>query len=471
MKAKYFVLRCVCLLLLALYGGVAWAYEEPAWAYYEEPDFHVDGIAYNVLSEENRTVEVTFNRLGQYGSIDNSDYVSGAIVIPQRIIYSGKTYTVVAIGDFAFNRCRSLTSVLIPNSVTSIGNGVFLQCSISENVLVDDANPRYTSVDGVLYTINKDTLIVCPRAKATVEIPNSVTTIESSAFSGCSSLTSVELPNATTIGDEAFFRCDALTCVELPNVTTIGDNAFYDCSSLTSVELPNVTMIGVQAFFDCSSLTSVELPNVTTIGGLAFSGCDGLTSVELPNATTIGDNAFSGCDGLTSVELPNATMIGYSAFYDCSSLTSVEIGSSVTTIGGLAFYGSDSIRTIYCRMPEPIECNPRFSDDVLMYATLYVPTGTKAAYEQVDPWRNFWNIEEMDFENATAIENVTADGTEASVTTENGAIVLKGDSRLPVEVYSVGGQCLYRGTDRRIAGLPNGVYVVKIGNRSQKIVL
>ena len=118
------------------------------------------------------------------------------------------------------------------------------------------------------------------------------------------------------------------------SVTSIGDAAFYGCSSLTSLTIPNsVTSIGRSAFYDCSSLTSLTIPNsVTSIGAQAFSYCRGLTSLTIPNSvTSIGDQAFRGCSGLTSVTIPNSvTSIGYGAFNKCRSLTSIVVESGNT---------------------------------------------------------------------------------------------------------------------------------------------
>ena len=178
-----------------------------------------------------------------------------------------------------------------------------------------------------------------------VEIPSSVTSIGSSAFSGCSGLTSVEIPSSvTSIGSYAFKGCSSLTSVEIPSsVTSIGSYVFKGCSSLTSVEIPSsVTSIDSGVFSGCSGLTSVEIPSsVTSIGSGVFRDCSGLTSVEIPSSvTSIGYNAFYGCSGLMSVEIPSSvTSIGYSVFEGCSRLTSVEIPSSVTSIGGDAFKG------------------------------------------------------------------------------------------------------------------------------------
>ena len=134
-----------------------------------------------------------------------------------------------------------------------------------------------------------------------------------------------------------------------------------------------------------------------------------------------------------------------------------------------AFEECDAIRTIYCRMLTPIECNPGFSDNVLMYATLYVPTGTKAAYEKVDPWRNFWNIEEMDF---TGIESISADkGGSVEVHTEAGGVSLSGAGGETVRIYDLNGRTVleipaYGG---QVINLPAGNYVLSVGGQSLKV--
>ena len=190
-----------------------------------------------------------------------------------------------------------------------------------------------------------------------VEIPSEieghpVTTIGREAFSGCISLTSIELPNGiTSIGDYAFSDCISLTSIELPDgLTSIGDSAFYRCTDLTSINIPaSVTSIGDRAFWNCSSLTTIELPNgITSIGDSAFSACTSLTSIELPDAvTSIGDAAFYGCRSLTSIELPaSVTSIGSAAFFGCSGLTTIELPDAVTSIGDYAFYGCGSLTSI-----------------------------------------------------------------------------------------------------------------------------
>ena len=179
----------------------------------------------------------------------------------------------------------------------------------------------------------------------------SVTSIGESAFSGCSGLTSVTIPNSvTSIGGYAFNNCSGLTSVTIPNsVTSIGDGAFEYCSRLTYVTIPNsVTSIGGYAFQGCSSLISVTIPNsVTSIGGCAFY-CSGLISVTIPNSvTSIRNEVFAYCSRLTSVTIPNSvTSIGGYAFYNCSGLTSITIGNSVTSIGQSAFSGCSGLTSV-----------------------------------------------------------------------------------------------------------------------------
>ena len=179
-----------------------------------------------------------------------------------------------------------------------------------------------------------------------------VTSIGERAFSRCSSLTSVTIPNSvTSIGNYAFSDCSSLTSITISeNVTSIGSYAFSGCTSLTSITIPNsVTSIGNSAFYGCSSLTSITIPeNVTSIGNYAFSRCSSLTSITIPNSvTSIGDQAFDNCSSLTSVTIPNSVeSIGWRAFQSCISLISITIPNSVTTIGTYAFDGCSALTSM-----------------------------------------------------------------------------------------------------------------------------
>jgi hypothetical protein len=251
--------------------------------------------------------------------------------------------SVTSIGNEAFYVCNSLTNVMIGNSVTNIGIDAFAGCSSLTSIIVSAGNPSYSSLSGVLFNQSQTVLIECPGGfSGSYAIPNSVTNIGADAFFNCTSLTSATVPNGvTSIGDAAFSGCTGLTGVTIPNgVTNIGDFAFQDCR-LTSVTIPNtVTSIGIEVFAYCSSLTSVTIPDsVTNIGDDAFDSCISLGSVVIgTNVTTVGDGAFGSCSSLTNVMIGNGvTSIGIGAFASCYSLTGVTIPNSVTSIGAYAF--------------------------------------------------------------------------------------------------------------------------------------
>ena len=396
----------------------------------------VNGICYN-LNSNNMTATVTYS-----GYPYNNDYTghyggSGLkgldIIIPPTIIYNDMEYTVTSVGDKAFYDCESsilMSSITLPSTVTSIGSNAFWKCT---------ALTSFTIPSNVT-SIGSSAFYGCSGLTSVI-IPNSVTSIGSSAFEGCSSLTNITIPNSvTSIGDHAFFGC-GLTSIQvasgnttydsrnncnaiietasntliagsnntvIPNsVTSIGYGAFCNCSSLTSVTIPNsVTSIGGSTFEKCSSLTNVSIPNsVTSIGGSAFAACRSLMSVSIPNSvTSIGGSTFSGCSSLTSVTIPNSvTNIGSEAFWGCYSMTSVTIPNSVTNIGYSAFEDCSGLTSVTVERDTPVNIGKNtFSNR--NNATLFVPYGRKAAYENADYWNEFKEIVEMSNDEPEDIE-------------------------------------------------------------------
>ena len=235
--------------------------------------------------------------------------------------------------DGAFEQCKSLESITIPNSVTSLGDEAFSGCESLEDITIPSS---------VTY-IGDGAFSGCESLES-ITIPNSVTSIGDKAFRWCESLLVITIPSSVTyIGDGAFYGCESLQDITIPSsVTYIGDEAFCGCDSLQDITIPSsVTYIGDE-FSSCKSLESITIPNsVTSIGDKAFSCCESLQSVTIPNSvTSIGDEAFSGCESLQNVTIPNSvTKIGDEAFEQCVSLQSITIPNSVRNIGNHAFRG------------------------------------------------------------------------------------------------------------------------------------
>ena len=228
--------------------------------------------------------------------------------------------SVTSIGEWAFSNCGSLSTIVIPSSVTSIGDRAFSSCtslkyiSIPKSVIGLNGNPfadwngklqclspNFINEDDILF--NKDKNKIISFRNQNIEsyvIPSSVTSIGDWAFSGCSSLSKIVIPSSvTSIGDSAFLGCSSLSKIVIPScVIKIGNGAFYSCRSLSEIVIPSsVTSIGNDAFSKCSSLSKIVIPSsVTSIGEMAFMDCDSLSEIVIPSSvTSIGDSAFYRC--------------------------------------------------------------------------------------------------------------------------------------------------------------------------------
>ena len=249
--------------------------------------------------------------------------------------------SVTSIGDGAFSMCESLTNIKIPKSVTNIGYSAFSECRSLTNIKIPNS---VTSIG--------DWAFSSCSSLTSINIPNSVTNIGNHAFGSCISLVKINVPDSVTnIGNNTFSYCSSLTCINIPNsVTNIGNHAFESCKSLVKINIPDsVTNIGDYAFESCKSLVKINIPDsVTNIGECAFLRCESLTKINIPNSVTnIGNSTFSSCSSLTCINIPNSvTNIGNCAFLCCRSLANINIPDSVTDIGCGAFYACESLTKI-----------------------------------------------------------------------------------------------------------------------------
>lgn len=221
--------------------------------------------------------------------------------------------------------------------VTEIGASAFSGCSSLTSVGI----PEGVSI------IRRSAFVRCSLLRFLV-IPNTVKIIEESAFKDCSSLNSIVIPESvTSISLFVFSGCSALKSVVIPEgITKIGWGMFFNCSSLQSVIIPeSVTEIGDEAFADCTSLTLTIPDSVTKIGRAAFRNCYSLTSVVIPKGVTvISENAFYNCNALTSVVIPEGvTTIAKQAFDACGALNSLIMPESLTSLGENALRGCDFV--------------------------------------------------------------------------------------------------------------------------------
>ena len=288
---------------------------------------------YYIITSAN-TVEVTYDQW------HFNTYV-GDYVVPETVTYEGVTYTVTAIGYLAFAGCEGeLNSVIVPNTVTTIEESAFEASTKLRTVVLPN------SVENIAIR----TFTNCYKLSS-VRLPDGITYIPNFMFEGCESLTSLTIPSSVTHIGESAFNNSGIVINSIPEtVTSIGNNAFYYCEGITSMVIPeSVTSLGWGVFCFCREMQSIQLPdNLQAIPATFLKNCFGLTSITIPETvTSIGEEAFSGCTHLTSVVIPEAvTSMGKGVFSNCYNLTSIDMPETLDYLGERAFRECNHLTSI-----------------------------------------------------------------------------------------------------------------------------
>lgn len=406
----------------------------------------IEPLTYKVVSGVEHTLSVTFPS-------DESEY-SGVTAIPAHVEYEGEQYTVVEVGYLSFSEVKGITSITIPETVTTIAGAAFWESSLSEITIPSSV----TTIGESAFENTNLTEIV---------IPESVLSLGDDVLSLCASLESVTLNNnPTAIPARMVSGCTSLAGMTIPaTVTKIGEFAFSECAALEDISLPSgVTEIGRFAFAYTPELKLLPLPETVTSVGHGVFYQSGIEEASLPEAiTVIPDGMYQCCASLREFEISNTvTEIEQEAFYWCFALDKITFGESVTTIGNKAFMGDKALTSVTSLNTEP-PVGAAFDSEVYENAILYVPNAALEAYKAADGWKEFNNIIGI----GSGVDEI---GQEAafSVTAIDGGIEVVSDKA--VEIFDAAGVKVYSGAAGTIT-LPGGFYVIVSGAETVKVVL
>ena len=374
--------------------------------------------------------------------------------------------SVTSIGNYAFQYCESLTSISIPNSVTSIGNDAFSFCS-SLDTLICNCNDSLifdTDIDYNPFKIPTLRYLTAPAVAF-----NTFREENQTLFSN--KLTEVHISDGE-LNENGFNFINrskkTLHTIDLDSATntTINDLAFYDCYKLENLTLPkNVETIGYKAFADCKHLTELTIPaSVTEIGESAFENCRSINTLTFEEGSaleSISSWAFYNNHALESVELPEGVKeIGNAAFYGCTYVEEIVIPSSVERIGDNGFALCNQVKRMEVRATTPPTIEAKTFHQVSRSIEFIVPADARNAYAEDEYWREF--IQEA----PTNVEN-TIEGVE--IYTQNGTLHIEGATE-NYHILDAAGRLIYSGNATTLT-LPRGIYLITMGGEVEKIVL
>lgn len=356
---------------------------------------------------------------------------------------------VKVIGSYAFYNCKQLTgSFNIPAATDYIGYYAFFGCPGIESYQADTSNPYFSAEDGILYSKNKDRLLICPTSKSgPLSLPSTLQYIDPGAFNSCTAITgTVHLPSTMTwMGDYSFYNCSGISGFSVDS-----ENNYY--SAVDGVLFNKNT----DSVYICpvSKSGSYSLPTtVRHIGYSAFEGCTQLTEVIFPSTLeSIGSSAFGYCSGLTNIEIPESThQFGYGTFYSCSNLQEFAIRCTTPPVVDYYFFEGVNKTT----------------------TQLAVPVGSKTGYGQAPYWSDFSDISERDFSTGLSTETSNED---YSLLPYKGGLKIGGlETGDRVQIYSIDGKLLrdvHSNAFEMYLPFPlRGIFIVKINRFSRKIRL
>ena len=394
------------------------------------------------------------------------------------------------IREYAFYGTR-VSHIELPKTMEYISGNTFIGMNHLESINVAEENPNFCSIEGVLYNKNKSEILAIPILKLeNFVIPDFVTTLGGNVFYG-SKQEEIIIPATVS-------EMSRLTFTNMPNlkkVTVNKENAhYYDIDGVpfvagteelmifpkgrteTNYIVPEGTKkIGALAFDGFDKLKEITIPgSVECIGDSAFNNCCDLQQLHFNegNLKSIGINAFRGCMDMLSFTIPNTvTHLGRCAFFDCGSMSELVIGSSVESIGLGCCVGADNLRNVYVLNTVPPtfqEWNSdSFSQQTYTEGTLYVPEGCVDAYRNAPEWKNFSTVTEHHLTGVKA----PCVGEKPLVRVVGGDVVIDNPVEgSKVEIYDIVGRSVYSGTDKVVALPGNGLYVVKVGNATTKVM-
>jgi hypothetical protein len=406
-------------------------------------------IGYNAFKGCTNLVSVKIDNLAKWSTCNFDNETANPLFYAHKLVYKDSLITELNISDFekignySFENCTNIKKISIAKLNSNIGQSAFKNC------------------------INL----------ASISFNDSVGTVGNSAFENCTNLKSISFTPSSikAIGNSTFKNCLNIDSISLPNsIEKICDSAFEGCSKIKRVNFPdsNLTTIGNAAFKDCISMDSLSLNNsINSLGNSAFENCSNIKNISFTNSLlkSIGIATFKNCTSLDSLSISNSVeSIGDSAFYDCNGLTKVLVGKSVIKMGKSVFKGCRYITAVYSlNSKAPNADETLFEERVYYVAPLCIPQGSTSSYKNMPGWKDFLNIKEA--LNPGGINDVQSNIVNVKVIGHN-LIINAADNDI-ISIYKLNGQLISSNKDKTVNGLDPGLYIVKIGEKSYKVLI